>query len=153
MVGLRERGRAVKAIQAAWPGLLMKSYSEVVRFLDPNDPGLDGQPRPAIDIMLPFGQFQQTILKDYVTIDAETQHHIPSLEAALVSKYAAMISIFRLRGKKEQDAVDFRRIVLGNHDRINRESLRRLAAEVWSGGANEIEQFLAIALSEQPFPV
>jgi len=153
MVPYSQRKRAVKAIREAWPELLVRELSQVVRFMDSQDCYPDGQPKPVVDLMFPWGKFQETILAQFVVIDEETQHRIPRLEAALVSKYASMISRYRDRDKKEQDAVDFRRIVRANHERINRDDLRRLADEVWEGGADEIEQFLEIALSDQPFPV
>ena len=153
MVPYSQRKRAVKAIRQAWPELLVRELSQVVRFMDPQDCYPDGEPKPVIDLMLPWGKFQETILAQFVVVDEETQHRIPRLEAALVSKYASMISQHRDRDKKEQDAVDFRRMVRANHDRINRADLRRVADEVWDGGADEVEQFLEIALSDQPFPV
>jgi hypothetical protein len=153
MVPYGQRKRAVKAIRAAWPDLLVYDLSQVVRFMDPQDRYPDGQPKPVIDLMFPWGKFQETILKKHVVIDEETQHRIPSLEAALVSKYASMISQHPDRAKKEQDAVDFRRMVRANDERINRDALRRLADEVWDGGGGEITQFLEIAISDQPFPV
>ena len=151
LVSAREKTKAVEAIKAAWPTLIVQEYPEVVRFRDPNDPGYDGQPKPTIDIMLPAAQFQKTILKSYVVIDAATQHAIPRIEAALVSKYAAMVSDTRSMDKKEQDCSDFRRIVRANRKLIDLRSLRRLADEVWIGGADEIERFLDVAVSEQPF--
>lgn len=151
MVSQRDRKKAVNAIRAAWPTLIVQSYSEVVRFRDPNDLDLRGNPKPTIDIMLPWAKFQQTILKDFVTTDKLTQHHIPRLEAALVAKYAAMVSVLRSFEKKEYDAGDFRRMVRANREKIDLPSLRRLAAEVWEGGADEIEQFLDIATSSRPF--
>jgi hypothetical protein len=153
MVPYGQRKRAVKAIRAAWPDLLVNDLSQVVRFMDPQDRYPDGQPKPVIDLMFPWGKFQETILKKHVVIDEETQHRIPSLEAALVSKYASMISQHRDRAKKEQDAVDFRRMVRANHERINCDALRRLANQVWDGGGGEITHFLEIAISDQPFPV
>ena len=151
MVAAGERKKAVKAISAAWPTLLVKQCDVVVRFLDPHDLNRQGDPKPVIDIMQPWSQFQQTILKEFVTIDPATKHRIPRLEAALVSKYAAMISPFRLLEKKEQDAVDFRRIVKANFDGIDHDALKQLADEVYDGGANEIEKFLDIAMSNRPF--
>lgn len=151
MVAPSERKKAVKAISAAWPTLLITQCDVVVRFRDPNDLDHRGDPKPTIDIMLPWGKFQQTILKDFVKIDRATKHRIPRLEAALVAKYAAMISIFRDLEKKEQDAVDFRRMVRANFKDIDRASLRQLADEVWEGGADEIERFLDIAMSNRPF--
>ncbi len=151
MVATSERAKAVKAIQAAWPALIVEKFSEVIRFKDPNDLGLDGRPRPTIDIMAPWAKFQQTILKDFVTVDKVTKHRIPCLEAALVAKYAAMISHYRSLEKKAYDAGDFRRIVLANHDRIDRKALRLLASQVWENGANEIEEFLVAVTNKKPF--
>jgi hypothetical protein len=153
MVPYSQRKRAVKAIREAWPELLVRELSQVVRFMDSQDCYPDGQPKPVVDLMFPWGKFQETILAQFVIIDEETQHRIPRLEAALASKYASMISQHRDREKKEYDAGDFRRMVRANHERINRDDLRRLADEVWDGGADEVEQFLEIALSDQPFPV
>lgn len=151
MVAASERKRAVKAIQTAWPTLIVETYSEVVRFKDPNDLDLKGNPKPTIDIMMPWAEFQQTILKDFVLVDPQTKHRIPRLEAALVAKYAAMVSITRSIEKKEYDAGDFRRIVRANRDSIDLKSLRSLASQVWSDGADEIERFLDIAMSNKPF--
>jgi hypothetical protein len=75
------------------------------------------------------------------------------LEAALVSKYAAMISPYRERDRKEQDMADFRRLVRANRDRIRQDELRRLAELVWEEGADEIERFVQIALSDEAFPI
>ena len=151
MIAPSERKKAVKAISAAWPTLLVTNCDVVVRFRDPNDLDHHGDPKPTIDLMLPWSKFQQTILKDFVKIDPATKHRIPRLEAALVAKYAAMISTFRNLEKKEQDAVDFRRMVRANIDNIDRKSLRQLADEVWEGGADEVERFLDTAKSNRPF--
>lgn len=153
MVPYSERKRAVRAIRDAWPDLLLRELSQVVRFLDPADLGSDGQPKSVIDLMQPWGTFQETILKQHVMLDPETQHRIPTLEAALVSKYAAMVSPHRDFEKREYDAGDFRRMVRANHDRIDRDALRRLADEVWDGAGADIDRFLKAALEAQPFPI
>ena len=153
MIPYSERKRAVKAIRSAWPNLIVRELSQVVRFLDPADLGPDGKPKAVIDVMQPWGKFQETILKQHVLVDEETQHRIPTLEAALVAKYAAMVSPHRDREKREYDAGDFRRMVRGNYDRIRRDELRRLADEVWEGAGAEIDQFLETALSDEPFPI
>jgi hypothetical protein len=153
MVPYSARARARKAIAKKWPQLIAREISQVTRFLDPLDLDFQGQPKPAVDIMHPWSPFQELILKDYVIVDPETQHRIPTLEAALVSKYAAIVSPFRDREKKEYDAADFRRLVRANHDRIRTADLRRLAALVWEHGADDIERFLQIALADQPFPI
>ena len=151
MVAPSERKKAVKAIRAAWPTLLVQEYSEVVRIRDPNDLDLRGNPKPTIDIMNTWSEFQQTILKEFVVIDKVTKHRISRLEAVLVSKYAAMVFAKRGLEKKELDAVDFRRMVRANRDQIDLASLRRLAAQVWERRADEIERFLDVAMSNEQF--
>lgn len=153
MVPYTQRKRAEAAIRQAWPNLVVRELSQVVRFMDPNDLDSDGQPKPVIDLMLPWGKFQETILKEYVKVDEATQHRIPTLEAALVSKYGALVSSYRSAQKKSYDAGDFRGMVQANHQHIQRADLRRLADEIWEGGGQEIEEFLEIALSERPFPI
>jgi hypothetical protein len=153
LVPFTARAKARKAIASRWPELIVRELSQVTRFLDPLDRGPDGQPKPIVDIMHPWSPFQEVILKEYVVVDEETQHRLPTLEAALVSKYAAILSPFRGREKKEYDAGDFRRLVRANRDRIRTDDLRRLAGLVWDGGADEIERFVQIALSDEPFPI
>jgi hypothetical protein len=153
MVPYRQKKRAVKAIREAWPDLIVRELSQVVRFMDPGDLDPNGQPKPVIDLMLPWGKFQEMILKEYVVTEKVTQHRIPRLEAALAAKYASIISPHRDVQKKDYDAGDFRMIVRANYDRIQRDDLRRLAGEIWEGGADEIEDFVERANSGKPFPV
>lgn len=125
----------------------------MARFRDPQDRDAAGQPKPVIDLMLPWAKFQETILKECIVTDEPTGHRIPRLEAALVSKYAAMISPHRDADKREHDCGDFRAMVRANQQAIHRDDLRRLVGQVWEGGPEEIERFLEIALSNQPFPM
>ncbi len=153
MVAYNEREKAKKAVASRWPELIIRELSQVTRFLDPLDLDSAGQPKPTVDIMHPWSPFQELILKEYVTVDQETQHRLPTVEAALVSKYASMLSPYRDRDKKEQDAVDFRRLARANRDAVQPDDLRRLAQLVWDGGADEIDRFIQIALSDNPFPI
>jgi hypothetical protein len=153
MVAYSERQRAKQAIAERWPDLVVRELSQVTRFLDPNDLDATGQPKPVVDLMHPWSPFQELILKEYVIVDGETQHRLPTVEAALVSKYASIVSPHRDREKKEYDSADFRRIAKANHDRLRTDDLRRLAGLVWEGGAEEIQHFVQIALSDEPFPI
>ena len=153
MVPYSRRARAAKAISTQWPELIVRESSQVTRFLDPLDLDQDGQPKPTIDLMQPWSPFQELILKEYVVVDKETQHRLPTLEAALVSKYAAMVSPHRDRDRREYDAADFRRMVRANRDRIRHDDLQRLAALVWERGGDEIGQFIETAISDRPFPI
>ena len=153
MVPYSERQRAKKAIATRWPELQVRELSQVTRFLDPSDLDAEGHPKPVADVMHPWSPFQELILKEYVVVDDETQHRLPTVEAALVSKYAAMVSPHRNREKKEYDAADFRRLARANRDRLRHVDLGRLAGLVWEGGAEEIGRFVQIALSDEPFPI
>jgi len=153
MVPYSVRGRAKKAITERWPALVVHELSQVTRFLDPADLDEQGRAKPVIDLMHPWSPFQELILKEFVVIDGPTGHRLPTLEAALVSKYAALISPFRDREKREYDAGDFRRLVRANEGQIRVDDLRRLAALVWERGADDIARFVQIALSDEPFPI
>jgi hypothetical protein len=148
-----DRKRAVKAVCEAWPTLVVEELEPVIRFKYPNDCFADGKPKPVIDLMLPWSPVNEAILKEYSVVDSETQHVIPTVEAALASKYAALISRFRDRDKKEYDAGDFRRIARANYHAVRREDLRRLGDLVWEGGGTELERFLEIAQRDEAFPV
>lgn len=150
-----DRKRAVKAVHEAWPMLVVEELEPVVRFKDPADCFNDGRPKPVIDLMLAWSDLNEAILKEseYVVLDEETQHVVPTVEAALASKYAALISDYRELEKKEYDAGDFRRIALANYDQVRREPLRRLGDLVWNGGGAELEEFLELAYQQKPFPV
>ena len=150
-----DRKRAVKAVHEAWPMLVIQELEPVVRFKDPADCFNDGSPKPVIDLMLPWDRLNEAILKEkgYSILDEKTQHFIPTVEAALASKYAALISDYRDREKKEYDAGDFRRIARANYDRVRREPLRRLGDLVWEGGGAELEEFFEIAQRDEAFPI
>ena len=153
MVPYSEKNRAVKAIADRWPMLLQRASSQVVRFLDPEDDFPDGQPKPVVDIMLPWSPFQESILKHHVTIDPQTGNRYPTLEAAIVSKYAPLVSPHRSWDKKQQDAVDLRRILRANHEQIDRSVIRELGNQVWEQGGEELLSFVDLAMQDKPFPV
>lgn len=155
LIGQSDRKRAVKAVREAWPMLVVEELEPVVRFKDPADCFNDGRPKPVIDLMMAWSNLNEAILKekDLVVVDKETQHTIPIVEAALASKYAALISDYRDREKKEYDAGDFRRIARANYDRVRREMLWRLGDLVWNGGGAELEEFFEIAQRDEAFPV
>jgi len=151
MVPYGSRAKAKKAILTRWPNLVVRELSQVTRFADAADVDDQGQAKQVIDLMHPWSPFQELILKEYVIVEPKTKHRLPALEAALVSKYAAIIFPYRAHDDKEQDAVDFRRLVKANRDRIREADLRRLADLVWEKGAEDICRFVQLALAEQPF--
>lgn len=151
-----QKKKAVKAIMETWPSLVVQQLEAVIRFKDPADLDAEGRPKPVIDLMLPWNKLNEAVLRDdeHTVIDTETKHVIATVEVALASKYAAMISDFRSWEKKQQDAVDFRRIARTNRDHVDRDYLRRLGELVWSdGGGIELEKFFDVAQQDKPFPI
>ncbi|MFC1759197.1 hypothetical protein ACFL2H_10600 [Planctomycetota bacterium] len=151
MIPYSQKKRTVNAVSARWPTLEIRELSQVIRFLDPADRDKTGTAKPVIDIMLPWSPFQETILKSHVLIDKSTGHRLPTIEAAIVSKYAAMISPHRSFDKKEQDAVDLRRLIKANQGEYDATNIASLAANVWEGGSEEIARFTTQALTDQRF--
>ncbi len=153
MVAMNQKEKTTKAIAERWPTLERESLPAVVRFMDPSDRYRDGRPKPVIEVMLPANRFQETILSKYVVADDKTGYRYPTLEAALASKYAAIVSPNRELSKKEQDAVDFRQIVRHNHETIDSEVLKELGDQIWDKGGNEIVEFVTLTLLNKPLPV
>ncbi|HJQ79200.1 MAG TPA: hypothetical protein VJ828_04560 [Lacipirellulaceae bacterium] len=153
MVPYSERQRAKKAITARWPTLKIRELSQVTRFGDPADLDAEGHPKQVIDLMHPWSPFQELILKEYVIVDEATQHRLPTLEAAIASRYAIMRSANADRAYRDQNDADFRRLAKANRGNIKEVDLHRLASLVWEGGANEIARFIEIAVSDGPFPI
>lgn len=152
MVPYSQKKRASQAVMERWPMLSKLELSQVIRFADMQDCDSDGKPKPVIDIMLPWSPFQELILKEHVIEDQETGSRYPTIEAAVVSKYAALVSPYRSAEKKAYDAGDLRRLIKANEKRIDRQRLQELGNLVWERGGEELKQFIDLALRDQPFP-
>lgn len=133
LVQKRHHSKAVRAIQAAWPALVVKDSPVVTRFLDP----ANGE--PVIDAMKPNGLYREAFKN---CVPAGKTHDVPNLELALAAKYAAMVSRNREIPKKLSDASDFAQIVVRNYTMIDRERLRQLGDAVYSGGGDELARFV-----------
>jgi hypothetical protein len=153
MVPYSEKVRASKAIAASWPMLKQITLPQVIRFVDDTDLDPEGKPKPVVDVMLPWSEFQTTILNDYVLVDAQTGSRYPTLEAAVIAKYAPLVSPHRSRDKKEQDAVDFRRMVRANRTKLDRQILTLLGNQVWDQGGPDVLRFVDLTLADQPLPI
>lgn len=153
LVPYNQRAAAEKAITQRWPELKLTQLSQVTRFMDPSDVDLDGRPKPVVDLMLPWSPFQETIIKTYSVSDSESASRVPTIEAAVVAKYAPLVSPNRNWKKKQQDAVDLRNLVTNNIDAIDRDIVRSLADQVWDAGGQELLDFFELALHDKPFPI
>ncbi len=153
MVPLNQKQKAVKAISERWPQLEKEEFEPVVRFYDPGELDREGNKVPVIDLMLPWSRFQETILKEHVIEDGLTGNRYPTAEAAIVAKYAALISPTRKPSKRKYDAGDLENLIRTVHPAYNISRIQSLAGQVWEGGSDEILRFIDCALNEKPFPV
>ena len=153
MVPNSQKKKAMNAISARWPDLEIRELDVVIRFADPGEIDIHGKAVSVIDLMLPWNQLHQTILSKYVVEDGHTGSRIPTVEAAIVCKYAALISPSRVAEKKDFDAGDLRRLIRTSHPNHNLDTISNLANEVFDGGGKEIRDFIDCALNEKPFPV
>jgi hypothetical protein len=153
MVPLNQKRKAIKAISERWPDLVREEFEPVVRFYDPGERDPNGNRIPVIGLMLPWGKFQETILREHVVINSVTGARIPTPEAAIVAKYAALISPTRNPRKRMYDAGDLQNLIKTVHARLDVPRVQTLASEVWPGGSDEILRFIKCALTDKPFPV
>ncbi len=130
--------QAADAIAAAFPQLTMQDTPVVTRFKD--------REHEAIDLMKPAGsRLWSRLLNESreVRIGSEMVR-IPSLEGVLAAKFAAMVSRHRRLADKQQDGVDFRRIIEAN-EHVNESLANELAELVYAGGGKEILKLIADA--------
>ena len=133
--------KAVAAVKRAFPDLQVQDLPAVTRFVDP----LDG--KPVIDLMKPEDDFYREVFKDPVRVGRT--HLIPNLEAAIASKYAAMISPHRPAEKKALDEGDFISMVAQNYEVIDLALLFSLGEMVKTNGGVEIQRFVEQAKAGQ----
>lgn len=126
LVRRRDHLKAVAAIHKAYPKLVVVDQTAVTRFKDPvTDKGV-------IDLMKPYDPLYRLAFRNVVPVGSS--YVIPSLEMALASKFAAMISPNRPPDKKHIDAGDFINIVRHNQDDIDLKKLKKLGDAVYEGG-------------------
>jgi predicted nucleotidyltransferase len=124
--------RASLAIAKAFATLTMLDTPVVTRFKTANGD-------EAIDLMKPIGSLLwKRLLRIAKTVDVDgVPVRIPPVEGILAAKLAAMTSPARRLLDKQQDGLDFARIVTVNAD-INLVLLEELGDLVYAGGGVEI---------------
>ncbi len=132
LVATRHHKKALRALLEAFPHLDSKDLPVVTRLRDRETGAV------AIDVMKPLQNPYTVALKNTHTVTADDQtYKVPSLEMALVMKFAAMISLYRDDAKKYMDAHDFIQIVQVNPE-LDLEQLSELGEYVYPGGGKEI---------------
>lgn len=132
LVGTRGHKKAVASLLAAFPHLRAEDHEVVTRLRDLETGTI------VIDVMKPNQPLYRDALKYTHTVQSGGQtYSIPSLELALATKFAAMISLTRADRDKFQDVRDFMYIVDTNPD-IDLEKLHTLGQLVYNGGGDEL---------------
>jgi hypothetical protein len=145
LVRKKDIRKAIRVLQEAFPDLAVKDAPVVARFTDPTT----GQ--VVLDVMKPTQKVYQMVFRHSVPVGAT--HAIPSLEMALISKFAALTSPHRERLRKMQDVTDFAVMTACNKDQIDLVKLRRMAEQVYPGGGSEIQQLIDDILAGRPLQV
>jgi hypothetical protein len=136
VVAQRHVKKAVAALMAAFPHLDVDDQPAVVRLRDRETGAV------AIDVMKPNQSVMHAALKHtHAVRSGRLSYKVPSLEMALALKFAPMISLNRADLDKQQDAVDFGRIVLANPS-LDLDQLAALGELVYPGGGKEVVELV-----------
>jgi hypothetical protein len=130
--------RALQAMLKEFPHLRAKDLPVVTRIFDPSTEQV------FVDLMKPKEPLYKVVFKHSIP---SGDHRIPTLEMALASKFAAMVSAWRDRTDKGQDGVDFQRLVLNNKTSIRRAKLKSLGDLVYPQGGSELLKLVDDALA------
>lgn len=123
---------AIEAISTAFTELTLHDTPVVARFKR-----ADGE--EAIDLIKPAGclLWERLLKIAKIVVVEQVPINIPPVEGVLAAKFGAMTSHARRLLDKQQDEIDFARIVTVNDD-IELVLLRELGGLVYPGGGNEI---------------
>lgn len=137
--GGRNHARAVKAIKELYPQLEVRNFMGVTAFF------LPGEKESVVDVIFPHrSDLEETLAHPVWTENKKEnlQYRVPALEAALANKYGAMLTPTRDLDDRQQDAVDFTRMVKHSFDEgqrpIDLQRLEVLGEKVWPGGGQEV---------------
>jgi hypothetical protein len=136
--GGRNLSRAVKAIRELYPQLEERSFPGLIAFFVP------GEKDSVVDMIYPHRAHLAEALEDPVWTENKEEGlrcRIAALEAALSSKYGAMLNPTRDRLKRMQDIIDFSWMVRHSQDEgrqpIDLHRLEMLGEKVWPGGGGK----------------
>jgi Nucleotidyl transferase AbiEii toxin, Type IV TA system len=134
LVATRNRGKAVTALQKAFPRLVREDHEEVVRLRDPE------AKRVVIDVHKPAEPLGRAALRNTQPVTAEGQtYQIPTLGMALALKFAAMMSLRHTDDKKYLHAHDFIGMVKANPT-IDLDKLAGFGELIYPGGGRDISE-------------
>ena len=144
VVAARHVKKAVRVLLAAFPELEAVDLPVVVRLR------WQGTEDVVVDVMKPVQQPYMEVFKNtHAVVSEGEKYRVPSLEMAMVMKFAAMTSINRAKADKFRDAHDFSLLVEKNPD-FDRSKVEELACTMdREGGKDILEVIRKIQLGEQ----
>lgn len=132
VVALRQVKKAVAALEKAFPELVGEDLDVVVRLKSRSTGDV------AIDVMKPIQAPYAAIFKHtHSVVDEGVEFRVPSLEMALASKFAPLVSLGRKEVDKYGDAQDFALMAIRNDD-IDWNVLEAIGESIFPGGGKEI---------------
>jgi hypothetical protein len=132
VVTARQLKKAVAALLKAFPHLEAVDLPVVTRLRERTSQEV------VIDVMKPVQQPYREVFKHTLeTCIGKESCHVPSLEMALVMKFAAMTSARRDVADKYRDAYDFIRMAKHNDD-MDRDQVARLASLMSPEGGKDV---------------
>jgi predicted nucleotidyltransferase len=132
VVAAKQVKKAARVLCEAFPHLEAMDLPGVIRLRDRETQEV------AIDVMKPIQQPYREAFKHTHTVHAGGQtYRVPSLEMALVMKFAAMTSLYRADEDRYQDAHDFIRLVKQNPD-FDKEKLAALGSLLYPDGGKDV---------------
>jgi hypothetical protein len=147
IVAVKHLKKATEALLTAFPHLEAVDLPVVIRLRERDSKDV------AIDVMKPVQPPHRDVLKHThsLTVDGEPCR-IPSLEMAVIMKFAPMISLYRADEAKYLDAHDFITMVKANED-INLAKLAELGDLVYPGGGAEVVELVRKARAGEKLPL
>jgi hypothetical protein len=144
VVAAKQVKKAVRVLCAAFPHLEPVELPVVVRLRERESQDV------AIDIMKPVQPPYRDVFKHTQSVRSEGQtYRVPSLEMALVMKFAAMTSLYRADEDKLLDARDFIRMVKHNTG-LDREKLAGIASFLYPDGGKDVLDLVRRVLAGEP---
>lgn len=132
VVAARQVKKAVAVLCEAFPHLEPVDLPVVVRLRDQESHEV------AIDVMKPVQQPYRDIFHHTHKVKSDRQtYRVPSLEMAMMMKFAAMTSLYRAEEDKHQDAHDFIRLVKQNPE-YDKDKLEELGSLMYSDGGKDV---------------
>jgi len=146
IVAARHHRRAVRALLATFTQLDVLEADVVTRLQDRETKDV------LIDVMKPTDMNRAVFKHTHTVRSDKLVYKVPSLEMALVMKFAPMTSATRIRAKKLMDAHDFMVMVQANLE-LDLRKLKALGDFVYPNGGIELLDLIRRVRADEPLTI